>query len=148
MRAIPKDLFYLEFSKANILIRCPHCHKCALIRSTSYSDSKRKWTADCFCSHCVKEWPFRPGGHAIHDSQPHRYIPLWLQTNCCEEILWAFNQKHLEFLEKYVSQALRKRPHNFNGSLQSRLPKWILSAKNREAVLRGIKCLKVKLPAS
>jgi hypothetical protein len=148
VKALPKDLFYLQQSKTNILIRCPHCDECALVRSTSYSDSDRKLIANCFCSHCVKEWRIQPGGHAFNDSRPYRYIPLWLQTNCCGEVLWAFNQKHLEFLEKYVSQTLRKRPRNFNGSLQSRLPKWILSAKNRAAVLRGIKRLIAKLPAS
>ena len=148
MKPLPKDLFYLGSSKTNILIRCPHCQQAALIRSTSYSSADRKWTSDCFCANCVKAWQFHPGGYAVNDSHPYRYLPLWLQTNCCGEVLWAFNREHLEFLEEYVSQTLRKRPHNFNGSLQSRLPKWILSAKNRQAVLRGIKRLKVKLLAS
>ena len=148
MKQPSRDPFFLESSKTSILIACPHCHKQALIRFTVYSHSDQKWTSNCFCSHCVREWQFHPGGYAIKDSHPYRYMPLWLQTNCCGQVLWAFNQKHLEFLEKYVSQTLRKRPLNANGSLQSRLPKWILSAKNRDAVVRGIKRLKAKLPAS
>jgi len=79
-------------------------------------------------------------------SQPYLSIPLWLQTRCCGEVLWAFNWQHLAFLEDYVSRTLRKRPHKMNTSLQSRLPKWVLSAKNRDAVLRAISRLKLKLP--
>jgi hypothetical protein len=147
VKPFPPDVFFLESSKTNILIRCSNCDKCALIRSTDYSHTTRKWTCDCFCPHCAKQWKLQPGGSAIHDSHPHRHIPLWLQTNCCGEVLWAFNKKHLEFLDRYVSQTLRKRPHNCNGTLQSRLPKWVLSAKNRSAVTRCIQRLKEKLPA-
>ncbi len=71
--------------------------------------------------------------------------PLWLQTECCGETLWAYNEKHLEFIENYVAAKLRARIPNQNRSLASRLPKWIKSAKNRDEILKAIGKLKEKL---
>lgn len=71
--------------------------------------------------------------------------PLWLQIECCGETLWAYNRKHLEFIENYVSATLRERIPNVNQSLASRLPKWMKQAKNREAILKAIEKLKKKL---
>src|SRR5699024_2318562 len=75
-------------------------------------------------------------------------LELWLQTPCCGETLWAYNKEHLDFLEQYVAATLRERTHPDgtlwsqtparNSTLASRLPAWIKSAKNREAVLKGI----------
>lgn len=123
------DPFYLETAKTEILISCPSCSDCAWIRSIAYLGSERKFVAKCFCSRCAKTWQFEPGGYGPNDSKPYLYMPLRLQTRCCGEVLWAFNKKHLDLLELYVSQTLRKRPLNFKGSLQSRLPRWILSAR-------------------
>jgi hypothetical protein len=36
-------------------------------------------------------------------------LPLWLQISCCGETLWAYNLKHLEIIEQYVSAKLRER---------------------------------------
>jgi hypothetical protein len=72
-------------------------------------------------------------------------LPLWLQISCCRETLWAYNYKHLEFIENYVSANLRERTPNLNKSVASRLPKWIKSAKNRDEILKAIKKLKSKL---
>jgi hypothetical protein len=72
-------------------------------------------------------------------------LPLWLQIECGGKTLWAYNQKHLEFIENYVSAKLRQRTPNTNKSLASRLPQWIKRAKNRDEVLRAIGKLKEKL---
>ncbi|MDY6934102.1 MAG: hypothetical protein SVZ03_07755 [Spirochaetota bacterium] len=63
--------------------------------------------------------------------------------------MWAFNIRHLEFLESYVSARLREREKDerlgwHNSSLASRLPKWLKPAKNREAILKAIYELKAK----
>jgi len=71
--------------------------------------------------------------------------PLWLQSECCGEVLWAYNEKHLAFLRQYVAAKLRSRVPNINKSMVSRLPKWMKSAKNREAILRAIDNLFQKL---
>jgi hypothetical protein len=71
--------------------------------------------------------------------------PLWLQTECSGETLWAYNKTHLEFIENYVGSLLRERMPNINKSLASRLPQWIKSAKNRDQILKAIANLKEKL---
>lgn len=71
--------------------------------------------------------------------------PLWLQTECCGNTLWVYNEKHLDFIERYVSASLRTRSPYRNTSLASRLPQWIKSAKNRKNVLRAIDRLKTRL---
>jgi len=72
-------------------------------------------------------------------------LPLWLQISCGGEVLWAYNQKHLEMLESYVSAKLRERTVKGRNSFLSKLPKWIKSAKNRDEILKAIGKLKEKL---
>lgn len=71
--------------------------------------------------------------------------PLWLQVPCCQNVLWAYNKRHLEFIEGYVSAKLRTRKPNVNQSLASRLPQWIKDAKNRDEILKCVGRLKAKL---
>ncbi|MEH2408153.1 hypothetical protein [Nostoc sp.] len=77
-------------------------------------------------------------------------LPLWLQTSCCGQMLWAYNEAHLNFLESYVQSRLRERlPDDtlgwHNGSLASRLPRWIKLTQHREKVLQKIQQLKQTL---
>jgi hypothetical protein len=72
-------------------------------------------------------------------------FPLWLEISCCGKSLWAYNEKHLEFLENYIKAKLRERIPNTNKSLVSRLPTWLKSAKNRNEILKAITRLRTKL---
>ena len=48
-------------------------------------------------------------------------------------MLWAYNDRHLDFLQRFVSATLRER-RPVHSSLVSRLPDWVKAAKNRAAV--------------
>lgn len=72
-------------------------------------------------------------------------LPLWLQVPCCGATLWAYNGEHLNRLRQYVAAGLRERTANLKWSIFSRLPAWMTSAKNRDAVLAGIGRLEEKL---
>lgn len=78
-------------------------------------------------------------------------LDVWLQTPCCGEVLWVYNEPHLRFLEEYVGADLRERWPSTNegwqdvGGLGRKLPQWMLAAKNREAVLRGLGTLRERL---
>jgi hypothetical protein len=77
---------------------------------------------------------------------PFFHLPVWLQTEFAGEILWAYNIEHLNFLAEHVSAKLRER-NRFKfrvRSIGARLPRWMTSARNREAVLREIEKLKKK----
>jgi hypothetical protein len=63
---------------------------------------------------------------------------LWLQISCCHETLWAYNFKHLEIIEQYVSAKLRERTRKGRNSFLSKLPDWLKSAKNRDEILKAI----------
>ncbi len=77
---------------------------------------------------------------------PYFRLPLWLQKEMPDGLLWAYNYEHLDFLENHVSAELRNREKSpmRNKSLGSRLPKWMTSKKNRNEVLSGIEKLKRK----
>lgn len=78
-------------------------------------------------------------------------LEVWLQRSCCGKVLWAYNAAHLSFLAEYVGAELRERWPDSNegwqplGGLDRRLPRWMLLAKNREAVLWGIEALRERL---
>lgn len=71
-------------------------------------------------------------------ADPNFGLPLWLQTSCCGNVLWARNASHLVFLENYVGAKLREREPNQNGSSVSRLPSWMKQAKHRVEILAAI----------
>ena len=91
------------------------------------------------CSTCGLEfdekptWTPTPSGP--HD--PHVGLPLYFQRSVGGEILWAYNREHLVFLRGYVGATNRMREPNRNGSLASRLPAWMKSAKHREAIVQA-----------
>ena len=71
-------------------------------------------------------------------------LPLWFQTPCCGETLWAYNRPHLAYLKHYVEANLREEGAAGRRGLASRLPKWMKAAKNRDEVL---KCLQKLMQA-
>lgn len=75
-----------------------------------------------------------------------RGLDLWLQTPCLGRVLWAFDETHLDFLERYVAAGLREE-EPINCSLASRLPRWIKTAKHRDAVTRALSRLRATVPA-
>lgn len=143
----------------DIDIVCPGCAKKARVTSEaslslfSNIDHNR---VKVVCGHCGYnkmhkeipkgkgsiQWTFIIGG-AI---DPYFHQPLWLVKKIGENVLWAYNDDHLHFLEEHVSATLRERniEKMENSSLGSRLPKWLTSKKNREVMVKAIQQLKVK----
>lgn len=69
------------------------------------------------------------------DSGVYGGLDLWLRAEVASHVLWAFDSEHIDRIEEYVGAALRERTPNWNGSLASRLPRWIKDRKNRDAIL-------------
>ena len=63
---------------------------------------------------------------------------LWYQKEFGKSIFWAYNIEHINYLERYIKASLRERNNNgsYNGTLVSRLPKFVKEAKNREKLLK------------
>lgn len=132
------------------LVICPKCASMAkVLREEIGSDKLNKILfapRRVVCLKCTYRKSWNGGEIGIGGSVDWYFrLPLWLQTECVGETLWAYNEKHLEFIETYVAAKLRIRTPNTNKSLASRLPQWIKRAKNRDEVLRACGKLKAKL---
>ncbi|MBW1655886.1 hypothetical protein [Flavobacterium quisquiliarum] len=70
--------------------------------------------------------------------EPWHNLQLWFQKEVRGNVFWVYNQEHLVYLEKYIKADLRERNNNGsgNGTMVSRLPKFIKEAKNRGKLLK------------
>jgi hypothetical protein len=71
-------------------------------------------------------------------------VELWLKAPFKNEVFWAFNDKHLEYLERYISAILREHKARTGFTLLEKLPKFYHEAKNREDLLKIITKLRNK----
>lgn len=142
-------------SFANLfLVRCPQCDACAQV--VRVGDSSFKPSGKLTCTHCGYAKVGRAEGSADNEAQDwYFHHPLWLQTPCCGHTLWAFNAEHLAWLQSYIEADHRpglgfeeaKRLQIRNATLASRMPEWMIVAKHRAEVLRGIQRLRAELVA-
>lgn len=143
-----------------IYVVCPACTGLAtVVERPGLPD--RRYESDLFfrprrlsCNQCAasSEWEPERRGAGVTGARfaglidPFFKLPLWLQAPCRGHVLWAYNLRHLDVLERYVSARLReRRPGGCEQSMCDRLPVWIKAAGNREAVLSGIGQLRLRL---
>jgi len=122
------------------LVVCPKCNEMAKIL-LSQSQPELGYAVKVICNTCgytkEKETTHRSFDWYGEDPTDSFFgFSLWLKTSCCGHSLWAFNIRHLDLLQNYVSAELRERKQDENGcknsSIASRLPAWIKSSKNRK----------------
>lgn len=148
-----------DFTK-EVYVICPNCNKKAIVKSEKFYDENVKLV----CTNCgFNKTPEKEYiGHSNMKNSnnliknivviggginPYFYLPLWLSTNVGENLFWAYNYEHLNFIKGFVSAKLRERnieENMSNKSLGSRLPKWITSHKNRDIILKTIEKLEKK----
>lgn len=121
------------------LVRCPRCRRRAEAFGWRGEVAARLVCGACGLARTFEERRTSLVGSLGADSDP----PLWLQGPCVGRILWAYNMRHVHFLDAVVSARLRLRSRpvesgHVNKRLASRLPKWLLAAKHRAAVLHGL----------
>lgn len=131
-----------------VLVVCPRCSAKAIVTPLGEGEVR------VICASCgyTKQKPntecgFDWNGETATDG--YFGLDLWLRTDCNGHSLWAFNLRHLAFLESFVSARLRERKKDdqrkwSNSSLESRLPGWIKASKNRDALIKAIHELKAK----
>lgn len=123
-------------------VACPRCERRALVR---FEPTSRRATLSC--GPCGHSRSLEVAGLTLGEARdPFFGLPLWLRIPCAGHELWAFNAAHLRFLEQHVSSKDRKRAPRGgseprNRLLASRLPRWMQSAANREAVVAAIRKL-------
>jgi hypothetical protein len=158
-----KDTYHqtlYEFIK-NILVYCPKCNHKAIVKTNDFSFLNRKDNEiKLICSNCgfnkfLEETPesvlYSSKSESITGRQmiiggpfdPFFQQPLWLTDSVGDNLLWAYNIDHLNFLKQHVEAKLRER-NNYeyqNKSLGSRLPKWMTSKKSRDEIIHKIEKL-------
>ncbi len=136
-----------------VLVVCPRCARCAHITRRDPAATGPFAPRRLTCTHCAysDEWSASQIKRGWHEARDDFFAqPLWLQTPCCGETLWAYNAPHLAFLDGYLSANLRERARSetsgwANRSIASRLPRWIIAAKHRDEVTRGLVRLRGRL---
>jgi DNA-directed RNA polymerase subunit RPC12/RpoP len=149
----------------DIYVVCPSCSGRAIVLTPEFTARKNnEHNIKLICTNCghnkrleekpdsiVHATPYKiiTGKYVITGGaiDPYFHLPLWLTINCCDNILWAYNYEHLNFLWGHVEAKLRERniQEMKNKSLGSRLPKWMTSKTNRETILKAITQLKNKV---
>jgi len=134
----PNKTIYDFYHK--IYVKCPRCSARAKIDKKDKENSDLYSPEILFCDSCgfIKE------GKMLFNSE---MLELWLQVQCCGNTLWALNEEHLDYIEKYIGAKLRERERDtklgwHNQNMASRLPKWIKDSKNRTEVIKGIQKLR------
>src|SRR5579859_6465807 len=90
--------FRLRNYEDEILLVCPNCGKCARALQPEWNAGPREYTVRMSCLHCSRQHKF-----VMTTWEYWKRLPLWLKTNCCGEVLWALNSRHLIALETYVA---------------------------------------------
>ena len=126
-----------------VWVVCPACAKRAIAKR--YVEEK---TARLFCVHCGhnKEVSNRIGNNGFVTTAANHFfeVTLWLTASFKNELFWAYNDKHLDYLEKYIAATLREHKDRSNFTLLEKLPKFYHEAKNRSELLKIIRKLKCK----
>lgn len=71
-------------------------------------------------------------------------VELWLSAPFKNDVFWAYNYNHLDYLERYIFATIREHKDRTGFTLLEKLPKFYHEAKNREALLKIIIKLKTK----
>lgn len=126
-----------------VLVVCPACAKKAMAKSNFETRKVR-----LFCVNCGYNKEVSTALNQTASIQMPANVffdaALWLQTTFKNELFYANNEKHLDYLERYISASLREHKDRTHFTLLEKLPKFYHEAKNREGLLKIIAKLKSK----
>ena len=135
---LTRNHFYKE-----VWVVCTSCAKKAM--ATVNFETK---TARLLCVHCGynKETTTAliPKGAVQAAANWYFNVEIWLIAPFKNDIVWAYNYKHLAYLDRYIGAALREHKDRTHFTLLEKLPKFYHEAKNREGLLKIIEKLKSK----
>ena len=126
-----------------VWVICPYCEKKAIAKVVYENKIAR-----LFCVHCgynketttaiLKNGSIKTAANLYFNAE------LWLKASFKNDVFWAFNAEHLEYLERYISATLREHKDRTHFTLLEKLPKFYHEAKNREDLLKIITKLRNK----
>jgi hypothetical protein len=125
--------------------RCPRCGRWLEKRYQRVLARRREVVLSCPCKAQTAVALAFSSVRLGAPYDPYFGYPLWLQKTVGRNVLWAYNRRHLAFLEAFVGASVRPRTPNANGSLVSRLPAWMTRGTQRAHVMRGLQTLRRKV---
>ncbi|MGK2858335.1 MAG: hypothetical protein ACSLFQ_14130, partial [Thermoanaerobaculia bacterium] len=136
-----------------IFVVCPRCAERASVAPEPGGDGTMFAPRRLVCASCGLARRVKPGTVTLGARGTPRdaYFgePLWLRASWGRKTLWAYNARHLAYLEGFVRAGLRAHsrtsPACSNCSLVSRLPRWMKDAGNRKQILAMITKLRARI---
>ena len=152
------DRFEDDFSSRydfaeEFLVVCPKCtSKAQVVPSVEWhSRNLHKVERKVICSNCGFWDTKQPeNGIMLYEDRDWFFeLPLYYTMETSQGTLCAYNDRHLDYLEDFVSAKIRARSELSdsgwrNKSQISRLPKWVKLAKNRKLIIAAIKKVRAK----
>jgi len=126
--------------------RCPRCGRWLEKRYQRVLPKRRQVVLSCPCKAETTVALLYSAIRLGEPYDPYFGYPLWLKKGVGNEVLWAYNERHLAFLRSFVEAGVRPRTPGANGSLASRLPAWITKGTRRPNILRALAALKRSMP--
>ena len=134
---------YLDQFMDSIDVHCPQCQRHAVVSAEGFPGWQQ--SVRLVCTHCGYNRQETVNGWRIAEAVDSFFgLPLWFVGSVRSHTLWAYNRRHLAFLQQVVGAELREKEPNRNTLLANRLPKWMLAKKNRAPVLKAIEKLAQK----
>ena len=126
------------------------CGYCGSPLKVSKSANKYQHKIEVKCQGCEQEKKYDVHYSLTYANNKQATDPwfglqLWLQIPVGDDILWAFNFEHLDYLKTYVAAKLREAVSGGKYSLAWKLPNFIKLSKNRDKILKAISRLEVKM---
>lgn len=127
-------------TETRIEFRCQYCGRTASeIRPLYWGHTPISPTCVCGTPMYVKTAWHTPTEPTPVDHDQLTGLPYHLRTPCVGHTLWAANLSHVTYLEEFIGA--RHRPRKKPGASQElghHLPRWMILARNRAEVLRGL----------
>lgn len=143
---------FTDQNKANrdfydeVWVVCTVCSKKAITNADYNKKEARLYCESCGCNKQVPTETVVFGVKGNWEMAAHAYFnaKLWLQHPFKNDVFFAYNGKHLHYLEQYIAAGLREHKNRTGFTLLEKLPKFYHEAKNRNALLKIIDKLKRK----
>ncbi len=138
--------FRLSHFEQEVHVQCPSCAKKALAKVDHIQKEARLICPSCGFHKQKSTFSklFGISGHWERSADKYFSAQLWYQITFKNDIFWAYNLEHLNYLEHYIGAALREHQERSHYTLLEKLPKFYHEAKNRDALLKLIQKLKNK----
>lgn len=136
----------LWYGPIHILPKYQRCDYCGTTLQYAEKVNKLKDKIELKCPTCNQEKKYDVSYSLTYANNkqatdPYFGLQLWLQIPVDDNILWAYNYNHLDYLKKYVSAKLREERVVTKHSMTQKLPNFIKLAKNRDRILKSIERL-------